>query len=213
MSLDAQLVISRFQLLAGTKEVRIEGDRLIGRFSHNPVVVRNFVRFCEAFANATHSDRDILNFTRKYAPVALSVYPKPGAFFNYEVYEWTGAQVGFRNTWKEVATTTSSIDKGEKKIPLSQGSLLIFSSSGNTLQPERAIDLVDLAFGCLDLNRIRICPAPECRRRFFVATHLKQTYCGNTNCVEWGQRKLKREYWERNKEHYLEQRRLTRRER
>jgi hypothetical protein len=102
-------------------------------------------------------------------------------------------------------------ERNEKYWSFPKGSRLIFSRKGNAIQQERFFDLINLCFGGLPWERVRFCPADGCEKPFFVATHLKQTYCGDLVCVEWGKRKLKLEYWNKNKERFLAERKRNRR--
>jgi hypothetical protein len=205
MSLDTHLTISRFELLARTEEAALEGGGVVGRFSKTPLVITNVARICEEFANHPETDAGILRFTKKYAPLVNDA--KPDGTFRFELYEWRAWRTTFRNNWKSVVEAPAEYDRGEKTWSFPKGSRLIFSRRGNALEQRRLLGLINLCFGGLPWERIRICPAPGCERPFFIATHLKQTYCGDQLCVEWGKRKLKLEYWNRNKGRFLAQRR------
>lgn len=208
MSLDASLTISRFELLAGTAEVKLDGETISGTFSNSPLVISNAARVCEHFANFPETASHILRFTKKYAPICEEA--EAGKKFHFDIHEWRAWRTTFRNSWKCVAELASAHDYQEKVWSFPKKSRLIFSKHGNALQVGRFLDLMNLSFGGLAWERVRVCPAPGCEKAFFVATHLKQTYCGDAVCVEWGKRKLKLEYWNRNKERFLAERKLNR---
>jgi hypothetical protein len=202
--LDRNLTISRFDLLAGTGEAHLEGEMIVGRFAKTPLAITSAARFCEKFANSSETPTQILRFTKKYAP--LTDYAKPDEPFRFELCEWRAVRGNFRKSWETVVKFYADSDKDEKSWHIPKGSHLLFSSRGNALQLERFEDLINLCFGGLPWERVRICPAPGCEKPYFVADHLKQRYCGSKVCYEWGQRKLKLEYWNRNKGRFLAQR-------
>ena len=211
MGLDTQLTISRFELLAKTGKARLNGEVIEGTFGDSPLIVRNTARICEEIANCPDSPEAILRFTLKYAP--LETPTKSGEKFQFELCEWRAFRKTFRNNWQSVFTVIRGWDRSAKMWSFPKGSRLIFSPTGNTLQQDRFLDLVNLCFGALPWERVRICPAPGCEKPYFVAAHLKQVYCGDRVCVAWGKRKLKLEYWNRNKERFMKERKLNRKER
>lgn len=77
---------------------------------------------------------------------------------------------------------------------------------GVALQAQSFLTLLYLCLAAFPSERLRVCPAPECVAPYFVAHHLKQTFCGTESCKEWGKNKLKLEYWNRNKERLLAER-------
>ena len=189
--------ISRFQVLARTAEARLEGENIVGRFGTSPRVITNEARLCETFANYADTPAAIREFTRKYAPLLNPA--KPETEFLFELSEWRTYHQIFRNNWRSIASADPEYDRGEKLFTFPPGSHLVFSKGGNALQFDRFGHLLTLALGGLEWERIRFCPAPGCKRPFFVAAHLKQNYCGNDECVAWGDRKAKLSWWNQNR--------------
>jgi hypothetical protein len=212
MSLESKLTISHFELLAKTQEADLDGESIIGQFAKIPLVIHNLARACEEFANCPETPSQILRFTKKYGPLMNSA--EPGGTFRFELCEWRTCQQFLRSGWRVLARTIrvrAPHEWNEKYWPFPKGSRLSFSREGNTLQLDRFFDLINLCFAALPWERIRFCPAEDCETPFFVATHLNQTYCGDRVCIEWGKRKLKREYWNRNKHRFLAERKRNRR--
>lgn len=189
--------ISRFELLAETAKANLDGETIIGRFGTAPRVITNEARLCETFANCADTPARILEFTKKYAPLLNPA--KPEAEFRFDLSEWRTCHQIFRNNWRSVAEADPEYDRGEKLFAFPQGSRLLFSKRGNALQLHRLGHLLTLVFGSLPWERIRFCPAPGCKRPFFIAAHLKQNYCGSDECVAWGDRKAKLSWWNQNR--------------
>jgi hypothetical protein len=201
--------ITRFEVLAGTAEASLDGETIVGRFGHAPLVITNEGRLCETFANCADTLAQVLRFTKKYAPLLTA---EPGERFRFPLREWLSYRNRFRDEWKGIARaySSSSLRKIKAICPkvtmvvpnvftFGHGSSLISNRDGNVLQQSNFLELIDLCFHGLPWERIRMCPAPECKRPFFVAAHLKQNYCGNSECVAWGDRKAKLSWWNQNK--------------
>jgi hypothetical protein len=208
MGLDANMMISRFQLPAGTAEASLAGNSIVGRFGETPLVIKNAARTSEEFANLADTPTAVLRFTRKYAP--LMQLAKPGDTFQFELSEWQVYRRIFCNTWKNVATEVPPQERAEKYWLFPKGSRLILSRMGNALQQEQFFGLLNLCFSGLPLERVRFCPALQCKKPFFIATHLKQSLCGNQACIAWASKKRKLAYWNRNKAEFLAERKRTR---
>jgi hypothetical protein len=201
--------ISRFEVLAGTAEAGLLGESIVGRFGNAPLVITNEARLCEAFANSADTPAQILRFTKKYAPLVTAM---PGEGFRFPLHEWLFYRNRFRDEWKGIARAHSGSLLRQMKaifpevtmeVPnvfiFEQGSSLISGRDGIVLQQSNFLPVIELCFHGLPWERIRVCPAPECKKPFFVATHLKQNYCGNAECVAWGDRKAKLSWWNQNK--------------
>ena len=219
MSLDRHLTILQFQTLARVEEAHHEGAEIVGCFAkQTPLVIRDLVVLCEAFANCRPDEGEILRFTCRYSP--LSVVAAPGEEFRFPVKEWVQLQERFRWSW-EVSTPRElkkhkEVETWDWKevgniVAFEGTNFLKFTRRGVVFQAEKLRTLIDVCFGAIPLERRRVCPAPDCKKRYFVAHHLKQTFCGNRDCIEWGKRKLKLEYWERNKKRLLADRKRKRR--
>ncbi|MGA2417140.1 MAG: hypothetical protein ABSF59_22015 [Candidatus Sulfotelmatobacter sp.] len=218
MSLDIHPTIMGLETLVKTETAQLEGERVVGIFarSHRLVIV-DVARTCEAFANCPESGAGILSFTRRYAP--LRVIAAPGEPFDFALSEWRQSRKRFQWQWKQSTPTElqkhSELEGLDLKnlgrmVALEGGNFLRFSRRGVVLQAEQLSTLIDVCFAAIPVDRRRFCPAPGCKRPYFVAHHLKQTFCGNKECIDWGKRKLKLEYWERNKRRLLAERKQKR---
>lgn len=203
------LTISRFQLPARTAEAAIEGDTIVGRFGKSPLVITNAVRLSEEFANLPDTPVHILRFTKKFAP--LMHHAKPDDKFRFELSEWLGWRKAFRNSWTEVATPPPT-ERIVKEWLFPKGSRLLWSGQESALQQERFLQLINLCFGGLSLDRIRICPAAECKTPFFVAADRRDVSCGEQACIDWVIRRVKRTYWSKHGPRILAERKRKREE-
>jgi hypothetical protein len=212
MTLKEHLRISRFQIVAGTKEAQLDGDTISCQLTTAPLVIRKPVALCEEFANSPDTPSRILRFTKKYAPLSFGNVLKPGDQFVFELDGWQGYQNLFRRAWKRRMSNAGSLGPEIRVLrewEFPERSRLIFSRNESTLELQSLTDVINLSFAWLPWNRIRFCPAEGCEAPFFVAAHLRQTYCRAESCMDWGDRKLKREYWSRNKERLLKARNLS----
>jgi hypothetical protein len=204
------LTISRFALPARTANAAIDGDVIVGRFGSAPLVIANAVRLAEEFANCPETPTRILKFTTKYA--ALLNPAKPEAEFRFELSDWRTYHRSFRNNWRSIAEAAPEYDRGEKLFTFPQGSHLLFSKRGNALQLHRLGHLLTLVLGSLPWERIRICPAAECKAPFFMAADLRDVCCGDRACIAWVTRRVKRRYWSKHGPQILAERKRNREE-
>jgi hypothetical protein len=218
MNLDINLSISRFQTPAGTKRASLRGATIIGEFAiDRPLVIDDPIKMCEVFANCPESPQRILRFTQIYGP--LEIEARPGNPFEFPLSRWREWHGRFKWYWEKMAPSTlvpdlpaiAVSDLGElARILNLRGAHLEFSPRlGNSLVTDRFSTLMDICFTAIPIVRLRVCPKPDCLK-CFVAHHLKQVFCGDLKCIAWGRRKLKLEYWERNKERLLAERKEER---
>jgi ribosomal protein S27AE len=112
--------------------------------------------------------------------------------------------------WTEVGATPFRQLEGGSLNELHGKYRLEFFKKGIVFKAEQFDTLIDVCFASIPVDRRRVCPAPGCTTPYFVAHHLKQIFCGKDECIQWGRRKLKREYWERNKARLLAKRKRER---
>jgi len=98
--------------------------------------------------------------------------------------------------------SAADIVAGEATLPSDRGLSLALSRKGVGIRLDKLWPLIELCFFSLPLERLRFCPAESCPKPYFVATHLRQNYCGLKQCIRWGELKFKRDYWNRNKERF-----------
>ena len=217
MNLDAPFAISHFMTLAKTKSARLCGDEIVGRFAESkPLFLANAKTVCERFANCDGSGEAVLKFTRTYGPLNIAV--APGKLFRFQLDEWQKAQSEFLWTWR--TTTPSMLPELEKlgvasrkqigRIAFLEGCYLRVSRQGNRLGAEKLSTLLNICMAAIPVERLRVCPAKGCTKPYFVAHHLKQTLCGADKCKAWNGKRLKREYWAREKGPILAARKLAR---
>ena len=216
--LDDPLTISRIESLARTERAELKSDSVVGRFATSPLIITSASRLCEEFANSPETPAAILQFTRKYAPLTYEGGRAVEANFKLDLEAWRFQQrmlrerwVGTSNSLRQARSARLKID-GAYSWTFPSGSVLHPSLLGIVIQIPGFLNVVELCFALIPLERIRACPVPGCTKPYFVADHLKQTYCGCASCVEWGARARKLEYWNRNKEHYLAKRKQKRKE-
>src|ERR1700704_5861672 len=111
--------ISRFQLLAGTEAATLDGELIVGRFGKTPLVIANAARLCEQFANLPERASEILQFTKKYAPLIEPA--KIAGDFRFELCTWRAWRQTFRNDWRTVASLSPE-DRSEKEWTFPPGS-------------------------------------------------------------------------------------------
>jgi hypothetical protein len=201
MSLDTHQAISCFETLAKASTAVVEGEEITGRFSEvSTLVIVDAVQVCESFANCPGHPASIARFTARFGPL-LSPRSADGRF-KFRIDEWVTAQFFFRKTWEELSSMKSA---GELTTVIRRPTQIVFSEKGNRLRVETFNDLLYLCLFTIPRERLRVCPATDCGK-CFVALHLKQAYCGRNTCLAWGKRKLKLEYWNRNKKELLAKR-------
>jgi|SRR5215831_1701360 len=208
-ALEAQLSISRFQLLARTDKAELDGEAIVGRYSAEPLVVTSAARLCERVANLHDSPVRILEFTLRYAPLVNTV--SAGADFRLELRDWRDWRTRFRNHWDAIVKFSRHMDLQEKHpFDFPRGSQLFFSKRGNTLQLDNLLHLIDLCFNTLSWAQLRICAAPDCPNPYFVTNRPKERFCNRLECKDWNDRRMKRESWNRNKDRWIAQQKKKR---
>ena len=218
MSLDATLAISRIESLAKTERAELKADFVVGRLAASPLVIKSASRLCEELANNPDTPSAILKFTRKYAPLATEGARWGEVDFKLDPETWRFHQRMLRKRWAGISNSFRQARSAGLKLggayswTFPEGSVLHPSRQGAVIQVSEFLPVVDLCFALIPLERIRTCPAPGCPKPYFVADHLKQSYCGRTECVEWGARARKLEYWNRNKKQFLAERQRERKE-
>ena len=60
-------------------------------------------------------------------------------------------------------------------------------------------------------SKMGICENPNCAEKYFLKRRFNQRFCERSDCVEYGQKAQKREWWNSNKKDLLAKRRIARR--
>jgi hypothetical protein len=197
--------IKRFEHLAGTAEARLEGEKITGRFGVAPLLITNESRLCETFANSLETPAAILKFSKRYGP--LVNVASPGGAFQFQLAEWRGRHQIFCDAWRSIARSYTNAELkrwgglSDTGFEFAHGSHLSFSKHDgeNTVTLDKLLDLIELCFYGQDWERLRVCGRPECTKKFFIAHHLKQSFCNDQECKDWGQRRDKLNWWNENR--------------
>src|SRR5215469_12489594 len=210
MSLDINTTFSGFETLAKAESAEVEGAEITGSFSEATLVLTgDAARVCESFANHPNEPAAIARFTKRYGPLAI---PRgTNAEFRFGVDDWVKQQAELRDNWRELAALSNL---GSRRVACLQTNVprpiqIVFPGKGFRLRLATVLDLMYVHLLSIPREYIRVCPAANCGK-CFVALHLKQTYCGRPACVAWGKKKLKLEYWNRNKKELLAKRKKKR---
>jgi hypothetical protein len=175
-----------FCALAGVRSASLERTEIAGKFGKE---LRLFdssdTKLLVDLVNWPHSDEEILRFTKLYGP--LKPGAEPNREFRFTLTDWRMWQAAFRLAWEGASL------KG----------LYNDTAGGRTWQPNkhglsyRAPNLLEyfhLIFWCCPKERLKKCLRPDCAHPYFIARHLKQSYCSEI-CKEWGQARWKRKWW------------------
>jgi hypothetical protein len=203
--------------LAKPVDAKLVGDTVRGKIVNDYVVVADPILLAERFANWSSTPQAILNFTRKYGPLKSDSIVK--GQYTVDRGEWCRWQKSFQDSWRMISPanlpTADSIGVSHhsdlfRQIRLSEGSFLRFHHSGAALLVKDMWTLIDVCFCAIPIERLRVCTARDCAKPYFVAHHLKQTLCGAALCKGWNERRLKREWFEREKGPILAERKRIR---
>lgn len=184
----------------GTVAVHIEGDEVVGRWKPNPEEFSGPKRglLVEDFVNWGNTPTDIVRFTERYAPVSDADLGTESGEFHFGIRSWLGIQQTFQTMWElRTGRRPSNTFRGEdvtimvadRRVSL-RGSLRFFLLMELVLAPS---------------ERLRKCKRTDCRNPYFVATHLKQTYC-STECAKSAQAKWKTRWWKEKGTDWLKKR-------
>jgi hypothetical protein len=186
----------RFDLfaLAGTEQVRVEGEAVVGRWAEGSKLFRieESHNLHVEFANSRNDSDGIVRFTRRYGP--LDIEPSPATDFRFRLDRWPVGQRLFRHLWEQ-----------RSKSPTAQIPQLALAGlppvnhwqyeTGRVLY--RTANLWEYLLVTLLASpgdRLRMCARPGCLHLYFIAAHLKQNFCSEP-CAAWGQREWKRNWW------------------
>lgn len=185
----------------GTEEVRLEDGYVLGRWSKqlstffgskNRLLVEDFVNWSTA-------PDEIARFARMYGP--LDCEAVEGKDFRFSVQGWRGTQQLLRQWWEARSgrANLSTTLGGELPYQLvfRSGSLLFWA---NTLEGYLRLELFTAP-----AERFRKCKRPGCEAPYFVARHLKQTYCSE-GCAKWAQSQWKQKWWDERGSDWVERR-------
>jgi hypothetical protein len=177
----------------GTEGVRLEGMRVFGRWQselspwwgnwgRNRVLLQDFV-------NWPDSPKEIVHFTKSYGP--LDSDGVEGKDFSFSVQGWQSTQKRFRLMWESRSGKANvSTTIGGLELPYD----LNFHEGKLTFFAKRLEGFLLLELITAPAERLRKCARPGCENPYFVARHLKQTYCSSV-CATWAQAEWKKNWW------------------
>ena len=172
----------------------------------------------EEFVNWGDKPADIVRFIKVYAPLyvrasagesrpgttpgdrPVRVPPRPGAEFHFSIPAWRAAQASFRRTWNIIGGFRTEFVlhlEGLDSLTAAGGRVMYKASSLYNFM------LMELLLA--PHERLRKCRYPECPHPYFLARHLRQTYCSDL-CAKWAQSQWKKKWWERRGKEWLENR-------
>jgi hypothetical protein len=182
----------------GTEGVRADGAHVLGRWQPKLTTFAGFKNrlLVEDFVNWSGTTDEIVHFTRNYGP--LNCEAVEGKEFQFSIEGWRASQQQLRQMWEarsgRIAPSTTL--GGELPYQLTfRGRTLIFSA--NTVEAYLRLELFTAT-----AERLRKCKHPACEAPYFVARHLRQTYC-SPKCVKWSQAKFKKNWWKQNGKDWL----------
>ena len=203
--LDRTFTISRFWTIAKTETARLDGEKICGKFTEGPrpLRIKDPKAVCEEFANLPQTPDQILRFTRNYAP--LHIPASTGQRFEFAVSKWIKYQTDFRADWAKLTPATGISPRMRAQgrpllAKLGRDSELWIYPEGIVLRVQAFLTLIYLFLAAFPTERLRVCPVPACPHPYFVAHHLRQTFCGNEACIAWGMRRDRLAYWHKNKD-------------
>jgi hypothetical protein len=189
----------RFCTLAGVEDAQlVSRNKLVGRFQAN---LTEFYgppkgRLIEDFLNWPSDPESILRFTRKYGP--LQATPVGNAEFEVFWLQWQLDQRRLRSLWQR--RRVFDLSDGE-----STGGALALGRGGLTYRAVNLFVFLYMDLVTCEAKRLRMCKRTDCPNPYFIASHLKQQFCGD-KCAEWGQREWKKQWWKEHGESWRAQR-------
>jgi hypothetical protein len=185
-----------FFTLAGVAEAHIDGDAIVGRWSDEPNEVRTgkMGALIVQFANWPDTPESVVKFTRKYGPLDARRSLKSdltGSTFEFPASRWRGLQKQFCKEWRAYV----QLGHGKHEaIEVAPGEHLVRQEIGLAFRAATLYRLLIFGLASIPGERLRVCSRPACSHPYFVARHLKQTYCSDA-CAQWGQRQWKLKWW------------------
>lgn len=204
--------------LVGIKEAQLEGSSVTGRWED----FEKLRLFCgprgrllvEDFVNWSDAPPEILRFTRVYGPVTDAFREDElgegrGGEFSFEVEDWRFVQTTFQRIWNRIASPNFASEPGREQVHFSgvlpNDSFWVYGNRfeyrAGTLEGFMRLELLRAP-----IDRLRKCLRPGCETPYFIARHLRQSYCSPT-CAQWAQRKWKKQWWQKEGPHWLSRRR------
>jgi len=187
------------------RDAYLDGDYIAGSLGKEPWTVTNPIRLCEQFLNCD-TFQGILRFTHQYGPINEDYFgerPKlqPGEAFRFRIESWLDHRYDCKTLWGSSANVTGNFDD------VRTGDHFLIEP-GKTIQFQFAdvSRLIKFFMLVIPRDKQRVCENPDCCK-FFFAQKRSDVYCGSKACKRFGDLKVKRECWDRNRAKYLANRR------
>lgn len=180
-------------LAADVESVALSADAAMVFGRWKPMLARR-VRpreLVEDFANWSSEPTDIVRFTKKHGPLTLPQGGQ-GQEFSFGVGDWERCQQQFRQDWKR---SRSGALGWRNSLDAEQGERFSRIFGNLTYVASTLFRVLQLELRAIPPQRLRKCAKPDCEHPYFVASHLGQRYC-STLCVNWAQKKWKRQWWQ-----------------
>ena len=177
----------RLLVLAGVEEANLDGEKIVGTWKElKPRFSLPGKTVVQSFANWRDGPNDILSFTRVYG-----FLEKPDRSGNFEqsLQEWREHQAFIRRHWRPSLGTHFGMKDGE---------MLHVKGDQLSIEAESLRRFIEIELFITPNTHRRICSRPDCKQdRYFIAVNTKQRFCSR-ECVEWGLRQHKKEWWREN---------------
>jgi hypothetical protein len=175
----------------GTEGVRLEGTHVLGRWQQK---LSNFDGLknrllVEDFVNWSNTPEEIVRFVRMWGPLGDDA--REGKDFRFSVQGWRGTQQRFRQMWEARSGKANLSTTLGGELPYQ----LNFSSEGLRIWSQTLEGYLRLELFTAPAERFRKCKRPGCETPYFIARHLRQTYCSE-GCAKWAQSQWKEKWWD-----------------
>jgi len=182
----------RLLVLAGVRDVRLEGDVVLG--SWEPELKRRFSRpdrqIAQRFVNWGSTPENILHFTRLYGPLCRPEHLHGGKSLEFQqsLQEWRKRQRKLRTGWRGPVLGTY-FDMPWVALHVKGKQLWI--------EVESLQRLIEAEIFLTPLIKRRICARPNCGQPepYFIAINTRHRFCSD-DCVKWSLNQQKKKWWD-----------------
>lgn len=189
---DYRFIRFRFYTPICVEGVRLVGTSVAGKWTSNER--RHYpergTTVAERYANCVCNPAEILRFTERFGPVALSQTSGP---FEFTISSWKQGQREFQKFWKVLVNIGApkrywpldgnAVEISNRWLHFRCGTLWTFMTFELLRQPEK----------------VRLCLRPDCEHPYFVAQHGREQYC-SADCANWSQAQLKKHWHEQQRQ-------------
>jgi len=179
----------RFYTPGGIASASLKGETVAGKWGngwHRHYNERG-TTLAQRFANWAWERERILEFTKRYGPLAHSPYIQP-LEFSFSLESWRQNQWEFRKLWVSIqdgcTQSTQLLEIGQLEI---RNNWLEFGC--NSLWDFMTLELLRTP------EKLRFCKRTDCVHPYFTAQHGKEQYC-SPDCANWAQSNWKKEWHE-----------------